>query len=171
MTTIARITTRCRISFMRIVSRIEVSSPSAAEAVSRNCSRCSQGLAQVTISCYFLSGDDNCSVHPRVVATHVLVCVRHCERVLVGGNPVHVSRVKATSPRRPDGRSDCVRRSSRQNLGHLSVVILTTGHSTHALEISLRSFVHTVSHDWSTSARFHAQGATHNSTKTCYPRA
>ncbi len=115
-------------------SRIEVSSPAAAEAVSRNCSRCSQGLAQVTISCYFLSGDDNCSVHPRVVATHVLVCVRHCERVLVGGIPVHVSRVKATSPRRPDGRSDCVRRSSRQNLGHLSVVILTIGHSTHALE-------------------------------------
>src|SRR2546427_6258172 len=97
MTTIARITTRCRISFMRIVSRIEVSSPAAAKAVSRNCSRCSQGLAQVTISCYFLSGDNDCSVHPGMVAAHVLVRVRDREghRESVGSVIlIHVTRIK-----------------------------------------------------------------------------
>src|SRR3989442_9109960 len=77
----------------------------------------------VTISCYCLSGDDNCSVHPWVVAAHVLVCTSDSEghRESVGSVIfIHVTRVKATCPRGPTCGGHGVRNRVVVGPGHLA---------------------------------------------------
>ncbi len=83
----------------------------------------SRGLVRITGRCHFLSGDDDCSVHPGMVGAHVLVSTSDSEglRESVGSVIfIHVTRVKATCPRGPTGGGHGVRNRVAVGPGHLA---------------------------------------------------